>query len=297
MTMKKIAYIAGVLMFMLPAVAGAQALPFVSSETDAVSLGMAGANLTETNSIASAVFTNAAVIPFSESKLDVSAGYTLWQPAQSNVVALSGAYNIADKVGVALGFNHGLYTPYEVAGKRFMPTDMQVSAGVSWRFLPYLSIGANLGYAGTTLAEGKSYSAFNTDLFLMGKVADVKITAGMSNLGSKVAVGPVAEYSLPTSVSLGVGYDKVFSQTHGVDVLADVDYFLDGALRAALGGGYTYNDLVTVRAGYSFATAGLPSFASVGLGVKYLGMKLNLAYVVPMGALANTLAVTLGYSF
>ena len=159
MTMKKIAYIAGILMLMLPAVAGAQALPFVSSETDAVSLGMAGANLTETGSIANAAFTNAAVIPFSESRLDASAGYTLWQPTQSNVVALAGAYNIADKVGVALGFNYGLNAPYEFAGKKFMPTDMQVSAGVSWRFLPYLSIGANLGYAGTTLAEGKSYSA------------------------------------------------------------------------------------------------------------------------------------------
>ena len=297
MTMKKIAYIAGILMLVLPAMAGAQALPFVSSETDAVSLGMAGANLTETNSIANAAFTNAAVIPFSESRLDASAGYTLWQPTQSNIVSLAGAYNIADKVGVALGLNYGHNTPYEVLGKKFMPTDLQVSAGVSWRFLPFLSIGANLGYAGTTLAEGKSYSAFNSDLFLMGKVADIKITAGMSNLGSKVAVGAVKEYSLPTSVSLGVGYDKVFAQEHGVDVLVDADYFLDGAFRAALGGGYTYNDLVTVRAGYSFATAGLPSFASVGLGVKYLGMKLNLAYVVPMGALANTLAVTLGYSF
>ena len=58
-------------MLLVPAVSHAQALPFVAAETDAASLGTAGAGLVETSSVADASFSNAAVIPFSDNKLDV----------------------------------------------------------------------------------------------------------------------------------------------------------------------------------------------------------------------------------
>ena len=297
MTMKKIAYIAGILMLVMPVASSAQALPFTAVEMDAVTLAKGGASLTETGSVAGAAFSNAAVIPFSESRLDASAGYTRWQPTSGNVISAAGAYTIDDKVGVALGFNYGLNRPYELAGDSYMPTDMQVSAGVSWRFLPFLAVGANLGYAGSRLAHGHAYNAFNSDLFLMGKVAGFKIAAGMSNLGSKITSASGEEFSLPTSLSLGLGYDKVFAQKHGVDVLADVDYYLAGNVRVAAGASYTYNDFVTVRAGCSYGTEGLPLFGSVGLGVKYSGIRLNLVYLMGAEVINNSFGVSVGYTF
>jgi hypothetical protein len=35
----------------------------------------------------------------------------------------------------------------------------------------------------------------------------------------------------------------------------------------------------------------------VGAGVKFIGLKLDLAYLIGSGAAANTLALSLGYTF
>ena len=61
--MKKIIYIAGALMLLFPALSSAQALSYTAAETDAASLGTAGANLTQTHSIAGAAFSNVAAVP------------------------------------------------------------------------------------------------------------------------------------------------------------------------------------------------------------------------------------------
>ena len=115
-------------MLLFPALAGAQALPFTAADYDAASLGKAGTNLTETGSIANASFANAAAIPFSDSKFDVSAGYVMWQPTavKSNVVNVGAAYNANNKFGVAVGFMYGMNQPYDItdgSGERSVYAD------------------------------------------------------------------------------------------------------------------------------------------------------------------------------
>lgn len=178
-------------MLLIPALAGAQALPFTAAESDAASLGKAGANIVETGSIAGAAFSNAAAIPFSESKMDVTAGYTLWQPsaAKSNILNVAGAYNVKEKFGVALGLKYGMNPAYDITDATgavngsFTPSDMQINAGVAYRFIPALSLGASVGYATSTLAEGYSYGTVTADVFLMSQFSDFKVAAGVSNIG------------------------------------------------------------------------------------------------------------------
>ena len=55
-------------MLLFPALSGAQALSYTAAETDAASLGTAGANLAQTHSIAGAAFSNVAAVPFSDAK-------------------------------------------------------------------------------------------------------------------------------------------------------------------------------------------------------------------------------------
>lgn len=304
-----ITYFTVISLLLIPVAASSQALSYVAADMDAASLSMAGANVTETSSVANAAFTNAAAIPFFGAKADVSAGYTLWQPsaAQVNAVNVAGAYNIKEKFGVAVGFRYGMNPAYQItnesgAGKEtFSPSDIQANVGLAWRFLPYLSVGANIGYASSTLAKGYSYGALTSDIFVMSKFSDFKVALGVSNLGTKVKTASKAAFSLPTSVTLGAGYDKVFAQKHGVGVNLDADYYLAGsAVAAAVGAGYTYDDMVSVKAGYRYGgDSVLPSFASVGVGVKYFGAKLDLAYLIATGdsPLKNTLAISLGYTF
>ena len=57
-------------------------------------------------------------------------------------------------------------------------------------------------------------------------------------------------------------------------------------------------DIVSVRAGYNVgAKHVMPSFASVGAGVHFAGIKIDAAYLIGASPIANTLAVSLGYSF
>ncbi len=309
MNMKKtLSYITGAVMFLIPSLAGAQALPYTASDADPVILAKGGAGLVETGSVSHAAFTNAAVIPFSESSLDASAGYMMWQPsyANSNVISVGAAYNVNNKFGVAAGLYYGMNPEYTIAnasgapGETFKPSDMHAAVGLSYRFLDFMSVGINVGYATSSLAEEQSYGAVSADAFVMAKFSGLKVTAGVSNMLGSVESAGGAKFSLPASAALGAGYETVFGEVHGIEANLDVDYFFEGGLAASVGAGYTFNDLVSVRAGYRYGgESPIPSFASVGLGGKFMGIKLDLAYLIagadsPMN---NTLAVSLGYSF
>jgi opacity protein-like surface antigen len=107
-----------------------------------------------------------------------------------------------------------------------------------------------------------------------------------------------AKFALPASAAVGVGYEASFAEKHAVEALLDADYYFGGSFAAAAGAAYTYNDMVTVRAGYRYGgQSPVPSFASVGVGVKFIGLKLDLAYLIGSAPAANTLALSLGYTF
>ena len=303
-----VSYIVAAVLCLMPLAAGAQALPYVASVTNAVSLSKAGADVAEISNIANAAFTNAAAIPYSDLKADFAAGYTMWQPSmvKSNIINVAGAYKLNDKMGVAAGFRYGMNPSYQVTDESgsskgtFTPSDMQVNVGFAWRFLPYLSAGVNLGYASSSLAKDYSYGALTSDIFLMSKFSDFRAALGVSNLGTKVKSLAGVSYALPASATLGAGYGKVFAENHGVDVQLEANYYFTGGLTAAVGAEYTFGGLASVRVGYNFsADSPLPSYASVGLGAKVIGVKLDLAYLVASGdsPMKNTLALQLGYCF
>ena len=180
----------------------------------------------------------------------------------------------------------------------FSPSDMQVNFGVGWRFLPYLSAGANVKYVRSSLAEGHAYGAVASDLFLMSEVSDFRVALGVSSLGSKVTSASGDKFGLPASVTLGAGYGHTFAQKHGVEILAEADWYFSGALSANAGAEYTFNDLVSVRAGYRYGGKSIiPSYASVGAGVKFFGVHLDAAFLIASGPLKNTFCIGAGYSF
>ena len=293
---------------LLPLMASAQALPFVAADYSPAVLAKAGADATETASTAFSAFGNVAAVPFSGCTADFAAGYTLWQPssAKSNVIAAGGAYNLNDRMGFTLGLTYGMHPGYEMFSETgsskgtFNPSDMQLKAGFAYRFLSFLSAGVNVGYASSTLAQGTSYGAFVADVFLMSMFSDFKVALGVSDLGSSVTSVSGQKFALPSALTLGLGYDKTFAQTHRVDVSVDADYYFTNAFAAAVGAGYTFNDMVGVKAGYRYGGKSVvPSYASLGLCGKFFGATIDLAYILPMGEspMSNTLAVSLGYRF
>lgn len=294
-----ISFAAGMLMLLAPICSHAQALPFTAIDYNPSTLARGGASAVETSDFAYSAFRNAAAVPFADSKADFAVGYTMWKPSSSNMIDLAGAYNINNKFGVALGFSYGMHPAYDIVNSdgiakgSFAPSDMQIHAGFAWRFTSFLSAGVNVGYATQALAEDASYGAVAADVFLMGQFSGAEVAIGVSNLGSSVG-----SFQLPASLTLGAGYGLDFAQVHGVDVQLDADYYFSGALAAALGAEYTYNDLVSARVGYRYGGKSVvPSFLSVGAGVKFIGIKVNLTYLISNAPIGNTLAVGLGYSF
>ena len=292
-----------VALLLISIAAGAQALPFTASEYGASSLGKAGADLVDTDNTAMAAFTNAAAITFSEDRLDSSVGYTLWTPTSSNVITAGASFNL-NKLGVAAAVHYGINPAYSTADGNgsvtgtFTPSDMQIAAGVAYKVLPILSIGANLGYATSTLSEKYSYGAFKADVFAMAKIAGLKATLGVRNLGTSVTSASGDKFSLPSSVALGAGYGLTVAKKHSINVLVDADYYFSGAIAVAAGVEYGMNDFLFVRGGYRYGgESPVPSYASVGLGVKKFGCKLNVAYLLGSQQLGNTLSVGLGYAF
>lgn len=303
--MKKTAFISFISLIM-PVLVSAQSLPFIAADHDPSTLAKGGAGLTQTSSIAYSAFGNAAAVPFSDHKGDFAAGYSMWTPSgvTSNILNVAGAYNIKQKIGITAGFSYGMnpaydiYDPSGVKKGQFKPSDMQVKVGVGYRFLPSLSLGINLGYASSALAEGASYGSLDADVFLMARFDGFKVAAGVSDLGSGVKSAAGTKFPLPTAGALGVGYEARFAEVHSIDAQVDAEYYFAGGFGASLGATYTYDNIVSVRAGYRYGGQSvLPSFISFGAGLHFNGAQIDVAYLLGNSSIANTLAVSLGYCF
>lgn len=290
----------------MPMVASAQALPFTAVNHNPVSLGMAGASSADLSSSVSSAFADPASAGFYTGKAELQIADVIWQPStvKVNVAYLSGVYKVGKNVAVSAGFSYGIHQEYEVVNQSgvstgtFKPSDMHVSAGFAWRFLPFLSLGANVGYASSKLAAGSSYGTVVMDAALMARLGGFRVSLGLSDLGGKVASASGKKFSLPTSVALGVGYDLSFAEKHCLNFNVDADYYLDGAFAAGGGMTYSYGDMAFVRAGYHYgADSVIPSFASVGVGVKVVGITVDLSYLIGNSPMANTIGVSLGYAF
>ena len=286
--------------------ASAQVLPFVAVEHSPVAMARGGASYTDITNTSYSAFESPAAMSFSHEKMDLSVGYTLWQPQQvkTNIMNAAGMFKLNDKFGLAAGFSFGMLPSYDITSSTgkvtgtFKPSQMELSVGFAWRFHENVSLGANVGYATNKLAESVSYSAVVADVQLMAVFGGLKASLGVSDLGSGVTASSGEKFSLPTSANLAAGYDVAFADKHSVGVDAVAQYYFIGDFAAAVGASYTYNDFVSFRAGYRYgADSVIPSFASVGAGVKLAGIKIDMAYLISSTAMANTLCLSLGYSF
>lgn len=278
-----------------------------------------GAGMLSTSSTALSALSNAAAIPFSSGLGDVAFSYQLWQPSGNNFLNFGGAINIGGRIGIGVAASIGLGKPFDFVsdlGKvtgTFTPKNYQVGLGVSYRFVEWMSIGADFKVAGESLLPKgtESYKApvaFASDVFVMGQYCGVKAAVGISNIGTKVKSSSGAKFAIPSSLAFSVGYDNLFAEKHRVEAYFKGDYFLLGKgvdkgdlFCCGVGAGYTWNDMVSLKGGYHYGkeTSLIPSYATVGLGLKFFGVHIDATYFAAAkgSPMANSLSVCLGYSF
>ena len=236
-------------------------------------------------------------------RLDVNAFYGMWAPKTANNTMIGGnaLVKIGKKLGISLEGRVFRDKPYELittqalpAGTTFRPTDLIIGAGVSYDITDVFAIGLKGRMVSSAIASDAKGSAFCGDLSLTYSANIFSATAAVRNVGSKISYGGAA-YALPALAALQGDVKPV----KGLTVGAEVDYLFAGNLMAGAGVEYGIVDIVFLRGGFHYCNAsiGIPTYASLGLGVKFAGVHLDATYLTASKTIGNTLMFSLGYAF
>ena len=286
-----------------------EAMPFIRIVRDPASGAMGFAGVASSSSIAYSSFSNPAMIPFFDKTGDIAFSYQNWAPdgVKSSNFNLGTGFKLFDgRLGFAFGgaFQNGeKYDAFSDAGVKtgsYTPNDMQINLGASSLITKNFSLGINLRYARQSLGDDNaSYETVATDMFLAYRLNEFNFTAGLSSLGSSVKSASDEDFTIPTSATLGAEWHRTLTKEHGIKAVADFDYFFSDNVTAGLGAQYSWKDMVFIRAGYHFGSdkAVLPSFLTLGGGIKYKRIRLDAAWLTGNDAIKNTLSFGLGIMF
>ena len=263
----------------------AQAVPTLLVPADSRALSMGGV-----------------VLPLDMNKQDVQLFYGSWAPKSVGSTLLGGdaIFRVGSRVALSVEGRAFMDKPYDIASAQgqvtgtFRPTDIMAGAGVSFSISDAFAVGVKARMVSSAIAQDAKGSTFCGDVTAAYTGRIVSASVGVRNLGGKLSYGGNA-YALPTLAAVQARVEPLAGFTIG----AEVDYLFSGALMAGLGLEYTIADIVSIRGGYHYGdeAKALPSFASVGLGVKFAGVHLDAAFLLASKTLGNTLMVGLGYSF
>ena len=283
--------------FALRAQSGA-ALGFTCIERSPRASGLAGAGAASQKATAHAGFARAAQLSFLPELGEGALGLQLWEP--TNEVDKTTNFNAVlalrfVKLGVALA---GAYQSGVKMGT-FVPSDRLLSAGLSYAINDRLSLGLNARYAAQALSASAQVSGFSADFSLVGLITpELSAALGVANLGNRVQ-GSASTYPQPARANAGLAWNLAFSPEHTLELMLDGEYYFNGPAAGALGAEYTFRDLLFLRAGYRYAGADciIPSHASLGAGLRFHGLGLDISWLTASDILANTLNVGLSYRF
>ena len=287
---------------------GADALTFTRIDRNPATSAFAGAGSASVLNTAYSAFSNASVLPFYDGTMDAAVSWQNWSPkvAKATHVNAGAAFKISPRIGVSLGYALQRGNAYDVIdeqgipGGSFTPSQQLFALGVGVGLGERFSVGANARYALQQLNASDRYSGLSGDLFLAYQVTSgLRLTAGVSTLGTKVVAQDESSYGQPASFKAGAEGILRFSEAHALTFLADADYYFTGGLSAAAGLQYAWKDILFLRGGYRYSDKRcvIPGHAALGLGVQLAGIRLEVSWLTASPALGNTLSAGLGYRF
>lgn len=268
---------------------------------DPAALGMGATSALEAVSIANSALFNPGVIPFSSVQTDFSASYQMWQPdvpSSSGNVNVGFAYNHVNKFGVSISFASDRLSGYDVADdngvirSQYSPSNLLAALGIAFRFIPELAFSVTARYLYSNIFDDVSYGSPSFDAGLTFGKGAFMAAAGISNAAPAVE----GKYPLPASVYVSGSYLAVWDKSE-LELRAQSDIFLYGAVRAAAGASWTYGPVVA-RLGYNFGgKSPIGSFFSMGMGLSTGYVHADLALLLGDGPMNKTLCAGVGFSF
>lgn len=267
----------------------AQTLPSLLVPSDAAGLGTASANVAATPT-AYQVENNVAGMSFSPSRFSAGVSYGMWQPAYASdkVISAGAMWRSEKRLAIGLSFKYFAQPSYDITTESgnasregsYTPKEFNAAVGVSYRIVDFLSLGLSARLTKSDIAPETSSNVFGVDAGVFFQKNNIRAGISANNLGSKVKYGENT-YSQPSLVKAGAGY-TIGLGASSIAVNAEADVLFSGGFMAGLGAEYSFDDLVFVRAGYHYGDdkKAIPSYGSLGAGVKFFGVRLDVAYLV-----------------
>lgn len=305
--------------FFVALCAQGQPAAFLNLSSDARFYGMGGA-VVALDAGAFAPSANPAAAALSEKSFAISAGGLLQSSSIGNsLYGLSTYYKIGEKMAVSFSGKYYSYKTVDnisdsygnIAGS-VKPYEMSADAGFSMVLVDGLSCGLNLRYVRSDLLPGikdilggfddvKAGSAFGVDVGLAYRKNSFSAGVAATNLGSKLDYG-ASVAQLPADVKAGAAYRLGPEESHSFTLSVQGDFLIrTGGFMAGAGAEYSFKDMIFARAGFHYGDAEktIPSYASVGAGVRFYGINVDAAYLLAVGnsPLGNSLSMSLGWSF
>lgn len=282
-----------------------QTLPslLLNQDPKALSLGMTGV---ASDAGAYAVQNNIAAVSHSDHTLDAQAGYGIWQPSYADFRIISAAATChLGKFGFGLDVKKLNMPEYsgisgsgaDIRDSEFQPNEFNVAAGASYAVLEGLSAGLTLRYIGSRLAEDASAGIFGTDFSVYFKKNGIRAGLSVNNIGTEVKYSDTS-YPQPMMAKVGAGYDLHLGNS-SLAFSTETDVMFAGGVMAGLGCEYSFKEMIYARAGYHYGNSVnvIPSFASLGIGLKLFGAQLNVAALFGSAVLSDSMNISAGYTF
>ncbi len=216
------------------------AVPFLRLAADARTGGMGDVGVA-TDPDANSLFYNGAKTVFNDGKYGVGLTYTPWL-SEFDIknlyqASLGAFYKLDEKQAISFGFRNfsqGTFTFRNDVGQEvstFKPNDMAVEAGYSRKLSKKSSIGLNIRYIHSKLADNsvnsnyKAGNAVAADLSYFWTKKAWNVGLAITNLGSKVNYGGDPAY-LPANLALGAAWNKKINSDNKISFALDINKLL-----------------------------------------------------------------------
>ena len=304
--MSKVRFI--ILMSLICAVSSlfGQSASFVNYTSDARLAGLGNAGYAVESAFA--VNRNAAsIMAETADYFTISASHLSWQPKLTHSSTINAAgYTKGESFGFLFGFSYNNLDEISRVNElgniedNFKPKELQASLGAAYKINASLSAGLSARYIYSDMGGEKAASAFAGDLSVLFEQADLRLLAGISNIGTKINYGNDA-YALPTRIFGGGAYQLNIAAKQDVLFAADIAYQLTpsySGLIAGLGAEYAFNKMIFARGGYHFESKKVgAAHATAGVGVNFAGFKLDFAYLIAnkTNPMHQTMLISVGW--
>lgn len=265
---------------------------------DAKTLGMGGVTMT-TLSGSHPIYGNASMAAFARTPIQVSSSY--YGQGKFDYYAVSGNWRFDNANLMQIGWRQYI--------RERGNNDIAVDLGYSRRIGEHWAIGVvgrflhlrRPDVSADALAVDLS-AAWSLPLENLGAYSTLRAGAKLGNLGGYLSK---STYSLPMDFTAGAALDTFITDAHEVTIGADLGYYFVPAqvrgFQMSVGAEYNLMQLVQLRAGYHYGERAsyYPSYASVGAGVRFLHLRLDLAYLFAKKStlLHNTYSISFGLDF